>query len=46
MGLIYVFGFNIKATTDFIINETQIKNFADVLPLLNKEEPKRFRSME
>ena len=41
IGLIYAFGYNKKATMDFITNETQINNSADIITSLNKEETKK-----
>ena len=38
LGLIYSFEFNSKATMDFITNETQINNSADIITSLNKEQ--------
>ena len=41
LGLIFAFGYNKKATMDFITNETQINNSADIITSLNKEETKK-----
>ena len=41
IGLIYAFGYNKKATMDFITNETQINSSADIITSLNKEETKK-----
>ena len=38
IGLVFAFGYNKKATMDFITNETQINNSADIITSLNKEE--------
>lgn len=37
IGLIIAFGYNKKATMDFITNETQINNAADIITSLDKE---------
>jgi len=36
IGLVYAFGYNQKATMDFITNETQINNPADIVTALDK----------
>ncbi|MFV8345729.1 amino acid permease [Flavobacterium sp. ZB4P13] len=41
IGLVFAFGFNKKATMDFITNETQINNSADIITSLNKEETQK-----
>ena len=38
VGLVFAFGFNKKATVDFITNETQINNAEAIITSLNKEE--------
>ncbi|WP_188050732.1 amino acid permease [Flavobacterium sp. GP15] len=38
IGLVFAFGFNKKATMDFITNETQINNSEAIITSLNKEE--------
>ena len=40
-GLIFAFGFNKKATMDFITNETQINSSEAIITSLNKEESKK-----
>ena len=37
IGLIFSFGYNQKATMDFLTNETQIKSSADIITSLDKE---------
>ncbi|WP_281298874.1 amino acid permease [Flavobacterium limnophilum] len=37
IGLVYAFGYNQKATMDFITNETQINTPADIVTALDKE---------
>ncbi|MBP6183134.1 amino acid permease, partial [Flavobacterium sp.] len=37
IGLVFSFGYNKKATMDFLTNETQIKNSADIITSLDKE---------
>jgi hypothetical protein len=39
--IIFRFGYNKKATMDFITNETQINNSADIITSLNKEETQK-----
>ena len=41
IGLVFAFGYNKKATMDFITNETQINNSADIVTSLNKEETQK-----
>ena len=41
VGLVYAFGYNQKATMDFIVNETQINNPETIVTSLNKEESKQ-----
>ncbi|RKS95853.1 amino acid/polyamine/organocation transporter (APC superfamily) [Flavobacterium limicola] len=41
IGLVFAFGFNKKATMDFITNETQINSSADIITSLNKEETQK-----
>ena len=41
VGLVYAFGYNQKATIDFIVNETQINNPETIVTSLNKEESKQ-----
>ena len=41
MGLVFAFGFNKKATMDFITNETQINNAEAIITSLNKEETQK-----
>ncbi len=41
IGLVFAFGYNKKATMDFITNETQINNAADIITSLNKEETQK-----
>jgi amino acid transporter len=41
-GLVFAFGYK-KATMDFITNETQINNSADIITSLNKEKLKSLR---
>ncbi|MFV8355390.1 amino acid permease [Flavobacterium sp. XS1P32] len=41
IGLVFAFGYNKKATMDFITNETQINNSADIITSLNKEETQK-----
>ena len=38
IGLVIAFGYNKKATMDFITNETQINNAADIITSLDKEQ--------
>ena len=38
IGFVLAFGYNKKATMDFITNETQINNATDIITSLNKEE--------
>ena len=37
IGLVFSFGYNQKATMDFLTNETQIKSSADIITSLDKE---------
>ena len=37
IGLVFSFGYNQKATMDFLTNETQIKNSADIITSLDEE---------
>jgi len=37
IGLVFAFGYNKKATMDFLTNETQINNAADIITSLDKE---------
>jgi amino acid transporter len=37
IGLVFSFGYNKKATMDFLTNETQIKNSADIITSLDKD---------
>ena len=37
IGLLYSFGYNKKASMDFLTNETQIKNSADIITSLDKD---------
>ena len=41
IGVVFAFGYNKKASLDFITNETQINNAADIITALNKEETKK-----
>ena len=41
IGLVFAFGYNKKATMDFITNETQINDSADIITSLNKEETQK-----
>ncbi len=41
IGLVFAFGYNKKATMDFITNETQINNSATIITSLNKDETKK-----
>ena len=41
IGLVFAFGYNKKATMDFMTNETQINNSADIVTSLNKEETQK-----
>ena len=41
VGLVFAFGFNKKATMDFITNETQINNAEAIITSLNKEETQK-----
>ena len=41
IGLVFAFGYNKKATMDFITNETQINNSSDIITSLNKEETQK-----
>ena len=41
IGLVFSFGFNKKATMDFIANETQINNSSYIITSLNKEETQK-----
>ncbi|MFE3867079.1 amino acid permease [Flavobacterium sp. LS2P90] len=41
IGVVFAFGYNKKATTDFMTNETQINNSADIITSLNKEETQK-----
>lgn len=41
IGLVFSFGYNKKATMDFITNETQINNSSTIITSLNKEETKK-----
>lgn len=41
IGLVFAFGYNKKATMDFITNETQINNSAAIITSLNKEETQK-----
>ena len=41
IGLVFAFGYNKKATMDFITNETQINNSADIITSLNKDESQK-----
>jgi APA family basic amino acid/polyamine antiporter len=41
IGLVFSFGFNKKATMDFITNETQINNSSYIITSLNKEETQK-----
>lgn len=41
IGLVFAFGYNEKATMDFITNETQINSSADIITSLNKEETQK-----
>lgn len=41
IGLVFAFGYNNKATMDFITNETQINNSSTIITSLNKEETKK-----
>ncbi|RKT00518.1 amino acid permease [Flavobacterium sp. 123] len=41
IGLVFAFGYNKKATMDFITNETQINNSSTIITSLNKEETKK-----
>lgn len=41
IGVVFAFGYNKKASMDFITNETQINNAADIITALNKEETKK-----
>ncbi len=41
IGLVFSFGYNEKATMDFITNETQINSSAGIITSLNKEETQK-----
>ena len=41
IGLVFAFGYNKKATMDFIMNETQINSSSAIITSLNKEETKQ-----
>jgi amino acid transporter len=41
IGLVFAFGYNEKATMDFITNETQINSSSDIITSLNKEETQK-----
>jgi hypothetical protein len=41
IGLVFAFGYNKKATIDFITNETQINSSEAIITSLNKEETKK-----
>lgn len=41
IGLVFAFGYNEKATMNFITNETQINSSADIITSLNKEETQK-----
>ena len=41
IGLVFAFGYNKKATMDFIMNETQINSSAAIITSLNKQETKK-----
>jgi basic amino acid/polyamine antiporter, APA family len=41
VGLIFAFGFNNKATMDFITNETQVNDPSSIVTSLNKEESQK-----
>ena len=41
VGLVFAFGYNKKATLDFITNETQINDSSTIITSLNKEETKK-----
>ncbi|MDI5894772.1 amino acid permease [Flavobacterium algoritolerans] len=41
IGLVFAFGYNKKATMDFITNETQINSAGDIITSLNKEETQK-----
>ncbi len=41
IGLVFAFGFNKKATMDFITNETQINSSEAIITSLNKEDTKK-----
>lgn len=41
IGLVFAFGYNKKATMDFITNETQINNSSTIITSLNKDETKK-----
>ncbi|MDI5888332.1 amino acid permease [Flavobacterium yafengii] len=41
IGLVFAFGYNKKATMDFITNDTQINNAGDIITSLNKEETQK-----
>ncbi|MNF23755.1 putative amino acid permease YhdG [compost metagenome] len=41
IGLVFAFGYNKKATMDFITNETQINDSSTIITSLNKEETKK-----
>lgn len=41
IGLVFAFGYNKKATMDFITNETQINSSEAIITSLNKEETKK-----
>jgi APA family basic amino acid/polyamine antiporter len=41
IGLVFAFGYNKKATMDFITNETQINNASDIITSLDKEHTQK-----
>lgn len=41
IGLLFSFGYNNKATMDFITNETQVNSAADIVTSLSKEETQK-----
>ena len=41
IGLVFAFGYNKKATMDFITNETQINNSSDIITSLDKEQTQK-----
>ncbi len=41
IGLVFAFGYNKKATMDFITNETQVNNAEAIVTSLNKEETQK-----